>query len=338
MLRPRMTVLRSRLAALVLLVGACAIAGCGATASSDRPRSSRATLVLDFAPNAVHAGTYLATARGYDRAQGVRLRVVAPSSSTDSVKLLRAGRADLAYIDIHDLAIADERSPGSLVGVMALVQQPLAALLAASSISRPRDLEGHRAGVSGLPSDDAVLASIVRGDGGDPGRVRKVTIGFQAVPALLSGRVSGATGFWNAEGVALQRRRPATHVFRVDDFGAPSYPELVLVTTPKTLRAHRARVAGAVAALRSGYEATAREPAAALSALTAAAPGVDRSAAARELAALAPAFTAPGRRFGDLDPRTLRTWAAWEQRFGIVTTRPDVARLFAPAVSRSAGG
>jgi len=338
MLRPRMTMICSRFAALILLVSACALAGCGGSSSGDTPQPSPATLVLDFAPNAVHAGTYLATSRGYDEAAGVRLRVVAPSSSTDSVKLLRAGRADMAYIDIHDLAIADERSPGSLVGVMALVQHPLAAVLAAPSVSRPRDLEGHRAGVSGLPSDDAVLESIVRGDGGDPGRVRKVTIGFQAVPALLSGRVSAATGFWNAEGVALQRRRPATHVFRVDEYGAPSYPELVLVTTPKTLRAHRERIAATVAALRRGYEATLKQPAAAVSALTSAAPGVDGAAAARELAAVAPAFTAAGRPFGDLDPQTLRTWAAWEQRFGIVKTRPDVARLFAPALSRASGG
>jgi putative hydroxymethylpyrimidine transport system substrate-binding protein len=335
-----MTMFPSRTAALLLLVCALALAGCGGSesGSGDTPQPSPATLVLDFAPNAVHAGTYLATARGYDTASGVKLRVVAPSSSTDSVKLLRAGRADLAYIDIHDLAIADERRPGSLVGVMALVQHPLAAVLAAPSISRPRDLEGRRAGVSGLPSDDAVLASVVRGDQGDPGRVRKVTIGFQAVPALLSGRVSAATGFWNAEGVALQRRRPQSRVFRVDDFGAPSYPELVLATTPATLRAHRARIERTVAALRRGYEATAKEPGAALSALTDAAPGVDRSGAARELGAVTPAFTAPGRPFGDLDPQTLRTWAAWEQRFGIVKTRPDVARLFAPAVSRATGG
>ena len=326
----------SRIAALLLLLSACALAGCGDSGSSDTPQPSPATLVLDFAPNAVHAGTYLATSRGYDTAAGVKLRVVAPSSSTDAVKLLRAGRADLAYIDIHDLAIADERRPGSLVGVMALVQHPLAALLAAPSVTRPRDLEGSRAGVSGLPTDDAVLASIVRGDGGDPDRVRKVTIGFQAVPALLSGRVAAATGFWNAEGVAVQRRRPRAHVFRVDDFGAPSYPELVLATTPETLRAHRARIAGTVAALRRGYEATTKDPAAALSALTSAAPGGDRAAAARELAAVTPAFTAAGRPFGDLDPATLRTWAAWGQRFGIVKTRPDVARLFAPALSRSA--
>ena len=192
--------------------------------SGDEPGQPKpATLVLDFAPNAIHSGTYLATSRGYDRAAGVGLRVVAPSSSTDAVKLLRAGRADLAYLDIHDLAIASQKRPGSLVGVMALVQRPLAAVPASGDVRRPRDLEGKRAGVSGLPSDQAVLAVDRSRRRWRPARVREVTIGFQAVPALLSRRVAAATGFWNAEGVALQRRRPSTR-FRVDDFGAPSYP------------------------------------------------------------------------------------------------------------------
>jgi putative hydroxymethylpyrimidine transport system substrate-binding protein len=336
MLRPRMTHRPSRIAALVLLLGACALAGCGGSSSDAPAQPKRATLVLDFAPNAIHSGTYLATARGYDKASGVRLRVVAPSSSTDAVKLLRAGRADLAYLDIHDLAIANEKSPGSLVGVMGLVQRPLAAVLAAPGVRRPRDLAGKRAGVSGLPSDQAVLDSIVRGDGGDPKQVRQVTIGFQAVPALLSGRVAAATGFWNAEGVALQRRRPATRVFRVDDFGAPSYPELVLVTTPATLRKRRAVVTGTVAALRRGYEATIRDPAAGIAALTSAAPGVDGAAAKRELAAVLPAFTAPGGTFGELNVKSLNSWADWEQRFGIVSKRPNVAQLFAPAVASAA--
>ena len=338
MLRPRMTRFPSLCAAAILLLGAFLLAACGSSGDGAPAPPEPATLVLDFAPNAVHAGTYLAIARGADRENAVRLRIRAPSSSTDSVKLLRAGRADLAYLDIHDLAIADERSPGSLVGVMALVQRPLAAVLAAPDVARPRALEGRRAGVSGLPSDRAVLESIIRGDGGDPAAVTQTTIGFQAVPALLAGRVAAATGFWNAEGVALKRRRPATRIFKVDEFGAPAYPELVLVTTPRTLREKRAVVAGTVAALRRGYEAAIADPSAALGALTAGARGVDRAAAARELAAVTLAFTGPGGRFGVLDPARLRAWAAWEQRFGIVRTRPDVARLFDPALSASGAG
>src|SRR5947209_7755411 len=96
---------------LVLVLLLClAASGCGSSSSTSRPRPTRsATLVLDFTPNAVHAGIYSALAHGYDRAQGVRLRVIAPSASTDSVKLLETGKVNFAILDIHDLAIARER-------------------------------------------------------------------------------------------------------------------------------------------------------------------------------------------------------------------------------------
>ena len=112
----------------------------------------------------------------------------------------------------------------------------------------------------------------------------------------------------------------------------------MLVTTPERLRQRRTLVTGTVAALRRGYEATLEEPGAALDALVAGAPGVDRAGAARELRAVSPAFTTPGGAFGVLQPRVLQAWASWEQRFGIVRERPDVARLFAPAVAGSGSG
>ena len=59
-------------------------------------------------------------------------------------------------LDIHDLGLARERG-SDFVGVGALVQRPLAAIIARSDVKRPRDLEGRRVGVSGLPSDPAVL-------------------------------------------------------------------------------------------------------------------------------------------------------------------------------------
>src|SRR5258705_81025 len=75
-----------------------------------------------------------------------------------------------------------------------------------NAVKRPRDLEGRTVGVTGLPSDDAVLDSVVSADGGDPSQVQRVTIGFNAVAALAAGRVDAATAFWNAEGVTLQRQ------------------------------------------------------------------------------------------------------------------------------------
>jgi putative hydroxymethylpyrimidine transport system substrate-binding protein len=316
---------RLRITAL-LLAAALALGACGSASESDAPNSS-ATLLLDFQPNAVHTGIYMAVARGYDTALGVKLHIRAPSDSTDAVKLLVAGRADLAILDIHDLALAREQGR-DLVGVMAIVQSPLAAVLALPNVKRPRDLEGRRVGVSGLPSDDAVLRSIVKGDGGDPDKVHPTTIGFTAVPSLLTGRVSAATGFWNDEGVALRAKRPGVHQFRVDDYGAPAYPELVLTTTRQTLDDEPGTVRATVAALARGYSEVLSDPDSGIEALLGATSGLDRADVARKLDAVSPVFTGGARFYGELDPVRLRAWARWELAFGIVKRLPDVAKAF----------
>ena len=316
---------RPLLTALLLAV-TLALPACGA-ASQDASPDAEATLLLDFQPNAIHTGIYTAVARGYDSALGLDLTIRAPSDSTDAVKLLVSGRADLAILDIHDLAIARERGR-DLVGVMAIVQVPLASILAQPDVERPRDLEGRRVGVTGLPSDDAILRSIVAGDGGDPSKVRTTTIGFTAVASLLTGRVDGATGFWNAEGVALRAKRPGIRRFRVDDYGAPAYPELVLTVSRETLQDRPRVVRAAIAALARGYAEVLSDPERGISALLDATSGLARDAIDPELRAVMPAFTAGARVFGELSRSRLEAWAAWERRFGIVKRVPDVARAF----------
>jgi len=313
------------LACLVLILAALG-AGCGSTTGDDRP-GEEATLLLDFAPNAVHAGLYLATQRGYDEAEGVELEVRAPGQSTDALKQLEAGRADMAILDIHDLGLA-RQAGHDIVGVMAFVQRPLAAVLAQPSIRSPKDLEGERVGVTGLPSDDAVLKSIVAGDGGDPEQVRSVTIGFQAVKALLAERVAGATAFWNAEGVALRRQRPEMREFRVDDYGAPPYPELVLCVTRATLEDDAPVLRATIRALQRGYGETQRDPESAVAAMRAVEPRLDEEELTAELDAVDEAFTAGARAFGELKPGVLRAWARWDVRFGILKEPPDVGRAF----------
>jgi putative hydroxymethylpyrimidine transport system substrate-binding protein len=316
-----------RLGLLICVAFLAALAGCGGTSGgTDRP-NEEASLLLDFTPNGVHAGIYLTTERNYDDAEGVQLDVRAPGASTDALRLLQAGKVDMAILDIHDLALAREQDR-DIVGVMAFVQRPLAAVLAQPEIARPRDLDGKRAGVSGLPSDVAVLRSVVQGDGGDPDSVKTTTIGFEAVKALLAGRVAAATAFWNVEGVALKAERPDTREFRVDDYGAPPYPELVLCVTRATLDDKRPVLEATIRALRRGYTETQNDPESALSALGDANPDLDRDAASAQLDAVSPAFTAGADYYGQLREDVLEKWAAWDLQFGIVKRPIDVGSAF----------
>jgi putative hydroxymethylpyrimidine transport system substrate-binding protein len=302
---------------------AAAAGGCGGGSAGPE----RVTLLLDFTPNADHAGIFGAVARGYDRRAGVRLTVRTPADSAEALRLLAAGRADLAVLDIHDLALALRRG-ADVVGVAALVQRPLASVIAAPGIASPAALQGRRVGVTGVPSDDAVLRSTVRGAGGDAARVRTVTIGFHAVASLLAGRVAAATAFWNIEGVALARRGRGFRAFKVDEYGAPSYPELVVSVTRSALRRRRAAIRRVLRALARGYDYARANPTGAAADIVRAQPGLDRGLVAGQLAATAPAFFPSDRRWGRLDPVMLRAWAAWEARFGIVPAPPDVARAF----------
>jgi putative hydroxymethylpyrimidine transport system substrate-binding protein len=330
---------------------AAVAAGCGSGASSstraaktNAPARSApsallsATLILDFTPNAVHTGIYVALARHYDRDTGVRLHVTAPTATTDSIKLLETGRVDFAILDIHDLAIADEATPTNpdVVGIMAIVERPLAAVIAAPDISSPKGLQGKTVGISGVPSDTAVLKSAVAGSGGDPAKVKTVTIGFNAVADLLAGRVAGATAFWNDEGVTIRSERPGFHVFRVDDYGAPSYPELVLCATSQTLAREPGLARDVVDALVRGYEYTLSDPGQAARDLEQQVPGLAPNLVAAQLTALLPAFRAADGHVGELSKTTLDTWAGWEARFGIVSHPPDVSTTFDPAFAANA--
>ena len=300
-------------------------AGCGSSAGP--PRVHNASLVLDFTPNAVHAGIYAAIAQRYTRAAGVNLQVIAPGASTDSIKLLESGRVNFAILDIHDLAIARERG-APIVGIMAIVERPLAAVIAAPQITSPSQLEGKLVGVTGLPSDTGVLDSIVQGAGGNPALPKTITIGFNAVADLLAGKVAAATAFWNDEGVTLQRRRPGFHIFRVDDYGAPPYPELVLCATRSSLTHDPGLARDAVRALVRGYQFTLADPQHGAADLERIVPGLDPSLVSAELTGLLPALRARDGRVGELDLASLNAWARWEMSFGVVTRRPDVATMF----------
>ena len=309
---------------LLLALAAVSSPGCGGEsggAGKGTPRD--VTLALDFQPNPVHAGIFTAIDDGLDRREGIRLKLRTPSASTDSLKLLTARRSDFSVVDIHDLGLARERGQ-DVVGVGAVVQRPLAAVIARGGIRRPRQLEGQRVGVTGVPSDEAVLKSVVRADGGDPAKVRTTTIGFAAVPSLAAGKVDAVVTFWNAEGVALRERGVRTHEFRVDRYGAPRYPELVLVARRETVQRDPKLVRRVVAALRQGTEAARADLTGASAAITRRAQG-SRKLTDAQLRAVAPAFS-PALR---LDRRALEGWAAFDKRFRILERKPSVDRAFA---------
>lgn len=312
---------------LPVLCAAALLAGCGS--GSSKSSLPTVSVALDFVPNAVHAPLYEAVRTGADHKHGIRIRIVEPGSSPDSLKAMLSGRTDIGVLDIQDLGIARLKDR-DVVGIAALVQRPLGALVSLPSIRRPRDLEGKTVGVSGLPSDPAFVDAIVRHDGGDPTKIRQVTIGFEAVTALLSRKVASVPAFWNAEGVTLRRKGLPVKEFKIDDYGAPPWPEVVLAATRAKLDGERDVLQRFVAAVQDGARAELSDPAAAAKDIAKASGSTDLGLVRAQLAAVRPI----------LDPRlrlrrpVLERWAAFVARIGLLSGRPDVGRAFDFALAR----
>jgi NitT/TauT family transport system substrate-binding protein/putative hydroxymethylpyrimidine transport system substrate-binding protein len=185
-------------------------------------------------------------------------------------------------------------------------------------------LEHRTVGVSGLPSDPAFLKAVVRADGGDVRTVRQVTIGFSAVQRLHTRRVDAVPAFWNVEGVALRERGRPVEIFKAEDYGAPSYPEVVIVTSRATLARRGNDIRAAIAAIAEGVDQTLRHPEAAVSQIAAVAGDEDRSLVRAQLRAVAPTWSRDMR----LNRAVLERWATWDARAGIVARRPDVGKAF----------
>ena len=241
-------------AAALATLGACLLLGLlggwgGESASTATPRGDARPR---FVPGPVHAGIYEAIAKGYYEDEGIDLRMIEPTSTADTLKLIDAGKADFGIADGIDVATQISDGRGAK-GEMAIAQRPLGGVitLAESGFDSPADLEGRTVGVTGVPSDEAVLDTMVDADGGDPDAVDKVTIGFNGVANLESGKIDGFTGFIPADGVQVETDGYPTKSFAPDEYGDLDYPGLVVFSTEEEIAADPALMQGFVAR-RSG--------------------------------------------------------------------------------------
>ncbi|MCB0828093.1 MAG: ABC transporter substrate-binding protein [Solirubrobacterales bacterium] len=280
-------------ASLTLATGFAACGGDDDSSSSDSGSSSgqtkSATLVLDFIPNAVHAGIYTAVANGYYEDNGINLKIIQPTSTADTLRLIDAGKADFGIADGIDLA-GQIDTGREAKGIMAILQRPPGGLitLEEEGIESPAGLEGKTVGVTGVPSDNAILDTIMADDGASSDDVDVVTIGFNGVQSLEAGKVAAFTGFIPADGVQVEEDGFKTKSFALDEYGGPSYPGLVAFSTESKIADDPDLMKGFVDATTKGYQDTLDDPAQGVDDLVSETQGVDKQLATAQLDAYIP--------------------------------------------------
>ena len=308
------------------------LAGCG---EKEEPTAGERaaepfTVMLDYFPNADHAGIYAAQASGeYERA-GLDVEIQPPPDAAAPLKLLQAGRVDLAISYEPELLLARDRG-ADLVAVGALVQKPLTSLMSLGdrAITRPQALAGKRVGTSGLAYQSAYLRTILSEAGVDPGSVKETNVGFKLTQAMLSKQVDATLGaFWNYEGVDLARRGRDPEILRMEDLGVPTYNELIFVTRRGDLDEDVAsRLRRFLQATARGHETLKRRPEVGIEGLLEADGGLDRGLQEAVVKATLPVFFPEDeeRPFGYQDPAEWAAYERWMRDAGLLK-RPEGGR------------
>jgi putative hydroxymethylpyrimidine transport system substrate-binding protein len=341
---------RRRLAAALAVGLGLLLCGCGGgggggaggatgTSGGSGGGNERVDLLLDFFPNADHAGIYAAQAAGHFEEQGVDVRIRTPSDPSVPLRLLAAGKAELAIsYEPEVLRARDKGLP--VVAVAALVRTPLTSIvsLPRAGIRTPADLRGKTVGTAGIDYQTAYLEAVLARSGVPRSSVRERNVGFNLVPALLTGKVDAVLGaYWNYEAVQLAQQSRSPRVIRIEQAGVPPYDELVIAASERTVREHPARIKRFLAALARGTRDLAADPAAGIRGLLAAnrdlAPRLQRAAVKVTL----PYFQPPhGRPYGYMDPRDWAAFGSFMHSNGLLKKAP--AGAFTNALLPAPGG
>jgi putative hydroxymethylpyrimidine transport system substrate-binding protein len=185
--------------------------------------------------------------------------------------------------------------------------------LGSKNVRSPSDLRGKTVGTAGIPYQSAYLKTIEQRAGVSPGSVKEVDVGFNLVPAMLSGKADATLGaFWNIEGIQLARSGKHPSIIRMDQAGVPTYNELVLVARQSDVTPKANLIRRFLRALGQGYDFARHDPAAATSELVDANPDLNEATSLAQVKASLPVFFPPkGKPFGFADPASWQRYGQW---------------------------
>jgi putative hydroxymethylpyrimidine transport system substrate-binding protein len=317
--------------ALAVLVLSLVLAACGEKSEDGTGDREGFSLTLDFYPNPDHAGIYMGQKLGYFEEAGLDLSIATPSDPAAPIKLVAAGRSDLAISYEPEVALAREQGL-DVVAIAALVNRPLTSMiwLQKSGIKGVGDLKGKTIATAGIPYQDAFLKTILARVKLTPDDVKAVNVGFGLLPALIGGSAQAMLGgFLNVEGIDLRERGKAPVVTPVDQLGVPTYDELVLVARRQSLEEDPEKFRLFLAALERGTEAAVQQPGAATDAIAEANPDLEPKLTAAEVKATLPLLGArtEGQPYGYMDPEEWSTFAGWMRDNGLIESLPTAGEL-----------
>jgi NitT/TauT family transport system substrate-binding protein len=298
----------------------------------------RLTMLLNTIASGPQGWLYLAQARGYVAEAGVELVLTPGTGAFNAAPGMVAGGYDLGYGDINALVEVVARQPQEApIGVYATFGASPSAIAVGRGgpIRKAADLAGKR--ITGHATDVALLTfgAFCAAQGVDAASVviAPVEGSMAAMGArLAAGEVDGIFAYVSTLSAAYaaigQRAEDHLRFLRYDEMVPDLYGSAVMASR-RLVREEPAVLRRLVAAFARGVAEARAEPAAAMAALRAAAPGLDLAVEAlRWEKTLAVEMATGG---GGVEPARFARAVALQARTAGLPRIPDPAELFSDA-------
>jgi ABC-type nitrate/sulfonate/bicarbonate transport system substrate-binding protein len=324
---------RISFAAFAFVALAAATVACG----SDGPERAadgrrKVTVVLDWTPNTNHSGLYLAEAEGWYREAGLDVDIIQPGDA-GSLQLLGVGKADFA-VSVQEEVIPARAEGVPVVSIAAIIEHNTSSLLSLASegITRPADLEGRRYGGFGGALEEALLAEMIRCDGGDPSKLDFVEVGEADYRVGLDRGDYDAVWIFDGwdkirlaelEGVDVNTIPFTDYTECIPDWYTP-----VLTTNEDMIEGDPETVEAFMEATTRGYRKAMEDPASAAETLLEAAPELDAELVERSARYLAERYAEVPERWGRQERDRWERFVAFLVDAGLIDEPIDADAAF----------
>lgn len=231
--------------------------GAATTAAAGQPNGNltKVSLVLDWVPNTNHTGIFVAQQKGWYKEAGIDLQILPYADGTSPETLVGSGKAEFGISSTE--ALVQNRAQGQpIVSVAAIIQSNTSgfAFLKDSGIKRPKDLAGKRYAGFGSPTEEALIAQVIKKDGGTDTKIQNITANVGGYQAIASKQADFVWIFQGWEGIQAQRDKVDLNILYIKDIGVPDYYTPIIIGNETFVKGKKDLASAFMKATARGFE------------------------------------------------------------------------------------
>lgn len=218
---------------------------------------------LDWTPNTIHSGLYIAKEKGLYKERGIEVELLLPDAeySKTPAKRLEAGEVDLAICPSESCIAYNETGKMRLQAIYAVLQKDASAITG-TKLNSMRELgNGKKYGSYNARYEDEIVKAMISKDGGQGHSVHieRSESKLSMFDAVKAGRVDATWIFLPWEGVEAEMEGVHTKHFKLEDYDIPyGYSPVISRNVAKSPSDETLQEF--VSATRQGYEHAMKHP------------------------------------------------------------------------------